>query len=93
MSTALKTANFILEQCFISGRITKLREAGRFRRVQAWPTKLVYTVVTIMFTIDLMLISRAQMVMKWSDVLSGLPLYSHPDSEKLARIYGTPFAQ
>ena len=29
MSTALKTANFILEQCFISGRITKLREAGQ----------------------------------------------------------------
>ena len=29
MSTALKTANFILEQCFISGRITKLRDAGQ----------------------------------------------------------------
>ena len=29
MCTTLKTANFILEQCFISGRITKLREAGQ----------------------------------------------------------------
>ena len=41
MRKALKTANFILEQCFISGRITKLREAGQVRRVQACPTKLV----------------------------------------------------
>ena len=29
MCTTLKTANFILEQCFISSRITKLREAGQ----------------------------------------------------------------
>ena len=29
MSTALKTANFSLEQCSISGRITKLRAAGQ----------------------------------------------------------------
>ena len=36
--------------------------------------------------VDQKLISRTQMVMRWSDVLSDFPLYSHPGSGNLARL-------